>query len=118
MTKGELWTLADRLLEGTPEVVEQCVAFIETESFGLWHGRARAKMSRRMKHINLTAGQRRRLVTVILNRLANGQFSEQFKDQLRLAVRLDRRTAFEAARKCQGSGGYIQRYAEWVLARQ
>src|SRR5882672_7709706 len=92
-TKGELSDLADRLLEHDPIAIEWCVTFVEAETHGIGHGRVRAKMARRLKHCRLSKHQRSRLVQVILNRLVEGRFSEQFKDQLRLALQLDSKQA-------------------------
>src|SRR4051794_8439284 len=82
LSKAQLHDLADRLLVGDVDAVEQCVRFVEAETLGHWHGRARAMMARRLKHYSLTPQQQGRLVDAILERLASGRFSEQFKDQL------------------------------------
>lgn len=118
-TKRELMRLADRLLEADFLAIEWCVAFIEAESYGLWHGRARAKMSRRLKHVSLSKQQRSRLVQAILNRLVTGRFSEQFKDQLQLALQFNPKLSRTIALECQNSEkDYIRRYAEWALTRK
>lgn len=118
-TKLELRDLADRLLEGDPIAIEWCVTFVEAETFGIGHGRARAMMARRLKHCRLSKHQRSRLVKAILNRLVEGRFSEQFKDQLRLAMQIDLQATFSAARNCRNAGiDYIGRYASWVLKRE
>src|SRR4051794_17372126 len=87
--KQELLNVADRLLQDDPIAVEWCVSFIEVETIGIWHGRARAKMSRRLKHCHLTNAQKDRVVQAVLNRLLQGFFAEQFKDQLYLALLLN-----------------------------
>jgi hypothetical protein len=118
-TRLELRDLADRVLESDPIAIEWCVTFVEVETFGVGHGRARARMARRLKHCRLSKHQGLRLVKAILNRLIEGRFSEQFKDQLRLAMQIDPQEAFRAARKCRNTGtDYIARYARWVLARE
>ena len=93
--------MADRLLAPDAAAVEECVAFIEAHTLRVWHGRARAMMSRRLKHCRLTAGQSDRLLRVILVRLISGKFAEQFKDQLRLALQLDAAKVYEVARSCE-----------------
>lgn len=120
LTKRDLLALADRLLADAPEAVEQCVAFIEAESFRLWHGRGRAKMARRLKHCRLDAGQRERLLQAILRRLVSGRFSEQFKDQLRLALYLDPARVFKVARSCcaDSAAEHVRRYADWLLRHE
>jgi hypothetical protein len=89
LSKPGLHDLADRLLADEPDAVERCVAFLIAESRGFWHNRARAMMSRRLKHCTLSAAQRDALVAGITTRLVTGAFPEQFKDQLRLALRID-----------------------------
>lgn len=120
LSKSDLLTLADRLLDDAPDAVEQCVTFIEAESFGLWHGRARAKMSRRLKHCRLDASQAARLLQAILQRLVSGCFAEQFKDQLRLALFLDAARVYKAARSCYAysSAEHVRRYADWILRHE
>lgn len=109
--------LADRLLPCDLEAVEECVCFTEGDSMGIWHGSARAMMSRRLKHCKLTPGQRSRLVRAILARLVSGRFSEQFKDQIRLALHLDCESVFRTAAACKETGPeHVRRYAKWILA--
>jgi len=119
MSKSELHELADGLLRSEPWAVVRCVEFILAETRGLWHGRARALMCRRLKHCELTPGQKERLVAGITGRLAAGDFSEQFKDQLRLALHLDGPRTFAAARECAARPMlHVRRYAVWVLSHQ
>jgi hypothetical protein len=117
--KPELRQLADGLLYQDPAAIEQCVIFFEAETRGFWHNRARALIARRLKHCPLTREQRARLLRAVLGRLANGNFTEQFKDQLRLALHLDREQVAAVARACESSPKeYVRRYAAWVLAHQ
>ncbi len=119
LNKGQLHALCDRLLTDDPAAVKECIRFIEAETFGLWHGRARAMMARRLKHCTLTAAQRERLVKAMLGRFVSGRFSEQFKDQLRLALHLDPGAALAAARRSVGAGrAHVRRYAGWVLQHE
>jgi len=74
-------------------------------------------MCRRLKHCDLEPKQRTILVEVISGRLASGEFSEQFKDQLRLAMHLDMDATVAAAYQAMNSRrGYVVRYAQWVLS--
>ena len=76
-------------------------------------------MSRRLKHCHLTAGQRGRLIRAIVRRLVSGRFSEQFKDQLRLALHLDAAHVYSVARSCAHiSAEHVRRYADWLLLHQ
>lgn len=116
LTVEDLRQLADRLLLKEASAISACIDFIEAESKGLWHGRARAMMCRRLKHCSLSASRRSRLVACITGRLRSGRFSEQFVDQLRLAMRLDERRVFAAARACASDQrDYVRRYADWVI---
>lgn len=119
LTKPELRELANLLLHpnAEPWVVERCVAFVVAETSGLWHGRARAMMCRRLKHCHLGRTHQSQLVAVICGRLEQGAFSEQFKDQLRLALHLAPTTTAEACRKLVSNPlSHVRRYAEWVLS--
>ena len=117
LSKVELHQLADGLLSSESLVVERCVQFVLAETHGLWHGRARAMMCRRLKHCELGRTHRSELVTCITNRLSHGNFSEQFKDQLRLAMRLDLEKTLKVAHSCLSSPmHHVKRYAEWVLS--
>lgn len=123
LNKEDLYQLADRLLLDDPEVVELCVAFIEADTPGNWHGRARAMMARRLKHCTLSEQQRTRLIEAILARLAGGRFAEQFKDQIRLVLHLDAAQAFAVAQHIQDhpldhSKEHVRRYAAWILAHE
>jgi hypothetical protein len=113
----ELHELADGLLLLEPGAVERCVEFILSETLGHWHGRARAMMCRRLKHCDLEPTHKARLLACITGRLAAGSFSEQFKDQLRLAMHLDLPRTFQACRECAASPKpHVRRYAAWVLS--
>ena len=119
MSKRDVRALADELASGATEVVEKCIHFICAETKGLWHGRGRAMMCRRLKHLELPRAHRERLLRVILGRLDSGDFSEQFRDQLRLATRIDSERAFAVARRALASPkDHVRRYARWVLSLQ
>ena len=116
LDKRDLHHLAGRLLSDEPSAIATCIEFIEAETKGIWHGRARAMMCRRLKHCSLSAPQRTRLVSCITERLCSGHFSEQFRDQLRLALHLDSTRVFTAARSCaHDHRDYVRRYAAWLL---
>ena len=77
-----------------------------------------ALLARRFKHCQLGRTHRDQLVACIARRLTEGNFSEQFKDQLRLALLLDRQAilAAAAAAGCAHRRAYVRQYALWVLA--
>jgi hypothetical protein len=113
----DLYSLANKLLLNDRAAIDGCVDFVLAESKGKWHGRARAMMCRRLKHCEIREEQRRQLVACIIGRLSFGNFSEQFKDQLRFAIHVDRQAVCEAARE-NLSGfpkDHVKRYSAWVL---
>jgi hypothetical protein len=117
ISKTELHALADGLIMLDQGSLDRCVEFVISETRGLWHGRARAIMCRRLKHCQLGRTHHTQLVNCITDRLISGEFSEQFKDQLRLLMRLDLNKAFEAARKSAANAKpHVARYAQWVLS--
>lgn len=119
MSKVQVRALADSLLGEEPNVVETCVRFVCAETIGLWHGRGRAMMCRRLKHIHLSRDQKTRLTECILHRLSTGQFSEQFRDQLRLTLHLEPGSTFATAKRAQDvSMPHVRRYAKWVLSHE
>jgi hypothetical protein len=119
LSKQELRALADKLLDQDPGVIDYCVEFVMAETKGLWHGRARAMMCRRLKHCQLGAEQQERLSECILDRLSSGNFSEQFKDQLRLALQIDERHTLTACQLASSSNtSHIRRYSQWALSIQ
>jgi hypothetical protein len=117
LSKLELLRLSEELLDNDPVVVEYCVAFVCAETRGLWHGRARAMMCRRLKHAQLARSQNEKLQACILGRLEQGNFSEQFKDQLRLAIGLAPKTAVAACQRSLSSTlPHVRRYCAWALS--
>ena len=119
LDKIALRALCDRLLTDDSDAVEECIAFIEAETLGVWHGRARAMMARRLKHCRLSQPQRTRVVRAILYRLVSGRFSEQFNDQLRFILHVAPEKAFTVARSCQGvAAEHVRRYATWILSHE
>ena len=117
LTKPQLHALADALLTCELGNVQRCVDFVLAETQGVWHGRARAMMCRRLKHCALVRAHRTALVDCITQRLVRGTFSEQFKDQLRLAMHLDPERTLAVCRDCLQSGKpHIRRYGQWALS--
>lgn len=114
--KKNLHRLADRLRNGDRDAIESCILFVESDSEGVWHGRARAMMCRRFKHIELPKEDVDRLVVSILRKFELGRFAEQFRDLLRLALKLDAESTNDVARRLSNdSRSYVRRQAEWIL---
>ena len=117
LTKQQLHELADNLVLSESAVLDYCVEFVLSETKGLWHGRARAMMCRRLKHCQLGRTHRTKLLASILGRLESGEFSEQFKDQLRLALQLDLKQTIAVCQRASSSPKlHVQRYAAWALS--
>lgn len=121
LSKVQVRALADALPGGQADAIETCVQFVCAETGtgtgNVWHGRGRAMLCRRLKHVPLAQHQRDRLVECILHRLATGRFSEQFRDQLRLALHLDRGRSLAVAQCALEVGKpHTARYARWVLS--
>lgn len=108
--------LTNRLYLNDAEAVETCIKFIQADSKCAGHGRLRALMCHRLKHCTLSKSQRNRLVGYVTERLYTGNFAQQFKDELRLALFLDRQDTLKVALKSRNDKReYVRRYAEWVL---
>ena len=116
LTREEAREMCDFLIEGPPVGLTWCLEFFILDTKELWHNRARALIARRLKHIQLTNAQKRLLVDKIIFRFKTGDISEQFKDQLRLAIHLDNSSLEQAATDFSNdSRSYIRRYAAWIL---
>jgi hypothetical protein len=115
-TSPQLARLADGIIVGDPAAVETCVLFVCAETRGFGHGRVRARMCRRLKHATLSQQQRAAVVDAVCRRLTDGRFSEQFRDQLRLALVLDAPVVLLCAQRGLTSDvAHVQRMAAWVL---
>jgi hypothetical protein len=117
LSKVDLSHLIDGLVHKDAARIGTCVEFVVADTQGPCHGRARAMMCRRLKHCALSEQQRQELVARITGRLAQGSFAQQFHEQLRLAMHLDRSKTFEVARECLCgfSKDPVRRSALWVL---
>ncbi len=114
--KQDLHKLADRLRNADRDTIESCIRFVESDSEGILHGRARAMMCRRFKHIELPKDDADRLVVSILRQFEDGRFAEQFRDLLRLALKLDLDATNDVAKRlAKDSRSYVRRQAEWIL---
>lgn len=113
--KVELNELIADVKRGEVEALKKAVVFVTAESFGIWHNRARAKLSRYFKNRPPAEHQRRALVVAIVCRLVEGRFYEQFKDQLSMAIRFDRTRLEQVAIQAGDSDKeYSCRYAAWI----
>lgn len=116
--KTMLLDLLERVKQNDADAIEEAVVFCLAESRGVWHGRARAKICRNLKTRDVETHFQDLLVDTICSRLITGNFSEQFKDQLTMAIRFRPQRMLDCATNCLDSKkSYVQRYAAWVLAR-
>ncbi len=116
--RAELQELIEQIKANDADAIEEAVMFAAKDSVGLWHGRARAKICRNLKNRTIPRHLQDVLVQAVFNRLLTGAFSEQFKDQLAMAIRfrpLD--MARYATLACESQKDYVQRYGHWVLEK-
>ncbi|TWU43636.1 hypothetical protein Poly51_62910 [Rubripirellula tenax] len=107
--------LIDDVKRGDTDAATRAVAFVAAESFGIWHNRARAKLCRYFKNHPPPEDQCRTMLNAIVDRLIDGRFYEQFKDQLSMAMRFaPDRMADAAAVASSSDKDYIRRYGAWV----
>ena len=119
LSKVQLHAMADALLLGEAGAKETAIAFFEQDSEGLWHNRARAMIARRVKNIPITQKEKERLVEAVKVRLSTGKISEQFKDQLKMALFLDRTATIDCARLSLSSQkAHIVKYARWIIEHE
>ena len=115
LLKSDLNALIADVKRGDTEAISQAVIFVSCESFGLGHNRARAKLCRYFKNHPPSSSECDRMVEVIVNRLLTGEFSQQFKDQLSMAIRFSPERLQRAASLALNSErDYIRRYGSWV----
>lgn len=115
LVKSDLQALIEKLKSGDPLAITPAVNFFVRESRGIWHGRARAKICRYLKNAPLAEEIKELLTTTVVRRLTTGNFSEQFKDQLSMAIRFRPEQLNDVAIGLLDSDkDYVKRYASWV----
>ena len=115
LTKSELHLLVRNVKSGDSDAISRAVIFVSSESFGMWHNRARAKLCRHFKNHPPSDSECLPMVTAIVARLVEGRFYEQFKDQLSMAIRFDpSQLKAAAAIASESESEYVRRYAAWV----
>ncbi len=118
LTKFDLCTLIEEVKRGDTTARERAVCFVNSESFGIWHNRARAKLCRHFKNHPPMDNERDQMVKVVVGRLISGRFAQQFKDQLSMAIRFAPSQLQQAALVAQGSDReYVRNYSAWVLRK-
>lgn len=118
-TKRFLAELIEQFREGDEDATRYCLEFFHRESKGIWHGRARAKIARNLQPHRTSSSDSEKLLTTVLGRLSTGNFSEQFKDQLDLALRISPARTLDAAnRGLSSSKDHVRRYCKWTIERR
>lgn len=116
LTKCDLHQLIENVQSGSCDATSRAVLFVTCESFGLWHNRARAKLCRYFKNNPPSVTECSQMIDAIIQRLLEGRFSEQFIDQLSMAIRLDPKRMYIAAVAASHSEkAYVCRYADRII---
>ncbi|AZB72249.1 hypothetical protein [Synechococcus elongatus] len=116
LTKIDLYQLIEEVKAGNSDAIAKATLFVAHESFGLWHNRARAKLCRHFKNHPPARENCDQMIDAVIQRLIDGRFSEQFIDQLSMAIRLDPKRMHAAAIAALTSEkAYVRRYAEQVI---
>jgi len=115
LTKSDLHRLIDAVKSGDAAATARAAEFVAAESLGMWHNRARAKLCRYFKNHPPPEAECQKMIEAIAHRFLEGRFSEQFSDQLALAIRLDApRMAAAASLASRSEKSYIRKYAQRV----
>ena len=115
LSKSDLHKLIAAVKRDDPDAVSRAVTFVVAESFGIWHNRARAKLCRHFKNHPPPKPDCEQLVATVTARLIDGNFYEQFKDQLSMAIRFVPSQLDDAASVALDSDrDYVRRYGRWV----
>lgn len=115
LEKSNLQSLIEKLKSGDSLAITPAVNFFVDESRGIWHCRARAKICRYLKNAELAEETKDLLTATVVRRLTTGNFSEQFKDQLSMAIRFRPEHLNDVAIGLLDSNrDYVKRYASWI----
>jgi len=106
----------ERVKLNCPIARDVAVSFMCSSSKGFGHNRFRSRLARQLKHVPLAEEQQAKIVETILAKFGAGEIDEQFIEQLRFALWLNREKTQECARsQLTSKTEYIQRYAQKVL---
>lgn len=107
--------MISRMKQGDHSARDQCIAFTTFESRGMWHNRARASICRFLKTHPPSPEDPEQLVAVVCTRLTTGYFTEQFNEQLSMAIRFspDKMDAV-ADESGNDDRDYVRRYCRGV----
>jgi hypothetical protein len=117
-SKPELHEMIALVRSGDSHALGLAFDFVIGESKHMWHGRARANLCRAFKNMTLEPWQKSVLVRTIQKRLETGNFSQQFKDQIVMAIRFDRRSMQNSAEALLDSPiRHVKRNAAWTIEK-
>lgn len=115
-SKYELTHMISLMKKGDLDSLDEAVYFLINESDGVWHGRARAKISRNIKNKDLESDIKLKIAAVIAGRFNSERFAEQFKDQLKTAIKFAPNLLRKyASIQLHSSKSYMKRYANWII---
>ncbi len=116
--KCSLFQMIEDMKRGDLAARDYCISFLIIETDGVWHGRARAKISRNLPANHVDTKTANQVVRAVGERLVSGRFSEQFKDQINLGLRLlpDLKLSF-AKQGLISKKQYVRRYSNWTIER-
>ena len=87
--RATMFKITDGVKESDLACIELAIQYIEFDYFGSYSGYIRARMARLMKNVELTQGQKSRLLSHIRNLRRNNQTLPEFKEYFKLEKRLN-----------------------------
>ena len=109
-------SISEGLKTGDKDFVELAIQFFEDDQIFHQSGRKKAKIARRLKHCNLTSIQKNRILDSLERRFLSGSFSDQYKDHLRLGMKLSPERMVEMALEGKKSKKqYIAKLSDWII---
>ncbi len=87
--KRSMYRVADGVKAGDRACVELAIRYIELHHIGSYSGYIRALLARRLKHVELTEDQKRRLIHHFEQIVANRDYRQEFRDYKKLWRRID-----------------------------
>jgi len=81
-------------------------------------GRVKAKIARQLKYVELTKDQKQKILEIIEQRLLTGNFSQQFKDELKLGLYIDPQFMYKISLEgIKSEKKYVCKYSLWLEKR-
>lgn len=86
--RATLYKIADGIKQSDMACIEIAIQYIELDYFGSYSGFIRARLARLLKNAQLSETQKTRLLSHIQSLRNNKQFLPEFKEYLKLEIRL------------------------------